>query len=141
MSMALRNELRELTDKFTLDLDSYNWADWYTKVASASSIITAANANVLIFFSSLNYDNTLAPITTGASLGNGLTFNKSNFKYEDKIGLELHNYDNSATSCSLIASALYTAGFNGLSASNSEVKDVLPMVLTEWGYQMDSMTY
>jgi len=141
MSMSLRNELREPTDNATLDSDTYNWADWYTNVASASSIINAANPNVLIFFSGLNYDTTLAPITTGASLGNGLTFNKSNFQYEDKIVLELHNYDNSATSCSSITSALLTAGFNGLSANNSGVKNVLPMVLTEWGYQMDNTTY
>jgi hypothetical protein len=141
MSMSLRNEPRSPSDNATLVSESYNWADWYTNVVTASGLINKANPDVLIFFSGLSYDTYITPIPTGASLGGNYVFEKSSFTYEDKIVLELHNYDNSATSCSDLESTLYTDGFSSLNSSDPSVKNVLPMVMTEWGYAQDSTTY
>ncbi|TVY91983.1 Endoglucanase E1 [Lachnellula willkommii] len=141
MSMSLRNEPRSPSDNSTLVSESYNWGDWYTNVVTASGLINQANPDVLIFFSGLSYDTYITPIPTGASLGDNRTFNKSSFTYEDKIVLELHNYATSATSCSDLESTLYTDGFSSLNSSDPSVVNVLPMVMTEWGYSQDNTTY
>lgn len=141
MSMSLRNEPRSPGDNSTLVSESYNWGDWYTNVVTASGLINQANPDVLIFFSGLSYDTYITPIPTGESLGDNQTFNKSSFTYEDKIVLELHNYATSATSCSDLENTLYVDGFSSLNSSDPSVVNVLPMVMTEWGYSQDNTTY
>lgn len=141
MSMSLRNELRSPADNPTLIAESYNWADWYTNVVTASGLINSVNPEVLIFFSGLSYDTYITPVSTGESLGDNYYFNKSSFTYEDKIVLELHKYDNSVTSCSNLKSTLYGAGFSSLNSSDPSVANVLPVLMTEWGYSQDSTTY
>jgi len=146
MSMSLRNEPRSPGDNSTLVADSYNWADWYTNVVTGSGLINKANPDVLIFFSGLSYDTYITPIPTGESLtgvsgAESYVFNKSSFSYEDKIVLELHNYANSATSCSDLENTLYVDGFSSLNSSDPTVVNVLPMVMTEWGYAQDNTTY
>ena len=64
-------------------------------------------------------------------MGGGRKFLKSNFKYADKIALELHNYQNSATNCDSIKSGLWNNGFKALDASSV---NQMPVVLTEFGY-------
>lgn len=141
MSMSLRNELREPTDNPTLDKASYNWANWYPNIVSGSSAINKANPNVLIFLSGLGFDTDLSPIPTGAALGNGLTFHKSAFTYQNKLVLELHNYNNGATACSQITGSLYNGGFNAMNTTDPKVVNVFPVVLTEYGFLHDSTTY
>jgi hypothetical protein len=127
----MRNELRTPTNNATLSTNYYNWANWYTNMVSASQIINTANPDILIFFSGLNYDTTLTPIIAGTDLGNSVYFLKSSFPYADKIVLELHDYENSATSCASMQSNLVGEGFSTLSGS---MTNTFPMVLTEWGH-------
>jgi hypothetical protein len=137
-SMSMRNELRSPDDNTTLVKNNYNWADWYNNVVAASKIINAANPDTLIFFSGMGFDTTLQSVVTGASLGSGLTFKKSDFSYSNKIVMELHNYQNSATSCSSIQSSLNSGGFSTLTAAAG---NQYPMVMTEFGFDQTDNSY
>ena len=139
--MGMRNELREPTDDPSLDASSYNWHDWYINMVAAANTIHVVNPDVLTFFSGLNFDTDLSPIPTGANLGGGLVFRKSDFAFENKLVLELHNYQNNATSCDSMKQSLIEGGFDALETRNSSIVNVLPMVLTEFGYAQDNTTY
>jgi len=106
----------------------------------AANIVNTANPDILIFFSGINSDTTLAPIPTGSDLGSGVKFNKTSFTYADKLVLELHNYefDSSATSCDQLELSLYKAGFNALNPDDPTVVNVMPIVMTEFGYAQDA---
>ena len=95
MSMSLRNELRSPDDNPALANSSYNWEDWYENIVPAANGINNANPNVLIFLSGLGFDTDMAPIPTGASLGGGYSFHKSDFSYADKLVIEIHNVSDS----------------------------------------------
>jgi hypothetical protein len=136
--MSLRNEPREPLDNSTLDSETYNWEYWYGYVQEGASAIHEANPNVLIFLSGLNYDTFLTPVVQGTALTPGSsTFCFSKFP-PHKMVLELHNYDNTATSCDDMEQDLYSDGFETLSTAAA---NQLPLVLTEWGFQMDSTTW
>jgi hypothetical protein len=92
MSMSLRNELRSPDDDPALANSSYNWENWYENFVPAANGINAANPNVLIFLSGLNFDTDMTPIPTGADLGGGYSFHKSSFSYADKLVVEIHKY-------------------------------------------------
>ena len=141
MSMSLRNELREPDDDPSLASSSYNWENWYQNIVPAADGINAANPNVLIFLSGLNYDTDLTPIPTGAALGGGYTFHKSSFSYANKLVLELHNYATTTTSCSGLESSLYSTGYDALSSTDSSVVNVMPVVMTEFGHAQDDADY
>lgn len=131
----MRNELRSPTNNSTL-LATYGWPVWYTNMVAASKVINAANPNILIAFSGLNFDTTLTPIVAGTDLGSGVVFRKLDFAYSNKIVLELHDYENSITSCSSLQSNLVGNGFSTLSGTKA---NTFPMMLTEWGHsQTDS---
>jgi hypothetical protein len=133
--MSLRNELREPTDNSTLDKDTYNWQTWYTYVRQGAAAIHASNPSVLIFLSGLGYDTTLAPVVQNTTLTPGTGyFQRSDFP-ANKLVLEIHNYENSATSCSSMESDLNGAGFSALA------KGTWPVMLTEWGFAMDATTW
>ncbi|TVY83914.1 Endoglucanase E1 [Lachnellula suecica] len=140
MSIGLRNELRQPSNNAAVSA-TYNWETWYTNVVAAAKGVNAANPNTLIFLSGLGFDTTLAPLTTGANLGSGTVFRKSDFTFANKLVLEIHNYQNSATSCSSITSGLYTDGFNALDTTNSAIKNVFPVVMTEFGYDQTDTSY
>ncbi|KAF4629419.1 hypothetical protein G7Y89_g8726 [Cudoniella acicularis] len=140
MSIGLRNEPRNTTDNAAISL-TYNWETWYTNMVSAATAVHAANPDVLIFFSGMNYDTTLAPIPLGTNLGSGTVFNKSSFPFASKIVLEIHNYQTTATACSSITSTLYNGGYNAMDTTNTAVKNVLPVILTEWGHDESDTEY
>ncbi|RAL13423.1 cellulase family protein [Aspergillus homomorphus CBS 101889] len=140
-SIGMRNELRTPADNSALTSTSYNWEHWYTNMVENAKQVHNANPDLLIFFSGLNFDVTLSPIPTAANLGNGTVFRKSDFSFADKIVLELHNYDSSASSCSGLSSSLLSDGFNALKTDDSSIKNVLPVVLTEFGFAQDNTTY
>lgn len=137
MSMSLRNEPREPTSNSALDKSSYNWQSWYTYVRQGASAIHGSNPSVLIFLSGLNFDTTLSPVVQNTTLTPGTGhFSLSDFPgYSDKLVLELHNYENSATSCSSLQSNLNNNGFSALG------KGTFPVMLTEFGFQMDASTW
>ena len=136
-SIGMRNELRNPTNNATL-ATTYNWGVWYTNMVAASKIINAANPDILITFSGLNFDTQLKPVVEGTDLGNGVKFLKSSFTYADKIILELHDYENSITSCSSLQSNLVNNGFSTLTGTKT---NTLPMMLTEWGHNQADSSY
>ena len=102
--------------------------------------VNAANPNILIFMGGIHSDTTLYPIPTGSDLASGISFNLDSFSYKDKLVLELHNYDTSATptiTCFLLEAELYVNGFNALDTNNKAIKNVMPVVMTEFGYAQD----
>lgn len=109
-------------------------------MVEAADVVHEANPDTLIFFSGINSDTYIHPIPLGNDLGGGLTFNKTAFPYSDKIVLELHKYDNSEPLCSILQLYLDEAGFKALDTNDSSVKNVLPVVLTEFGYAQDMKT-
>lgn len=137
----MRNELRKPEDNSTLTDKTYNWQHWYENMVNNANQVHQVNPDLLVFFSGLNYDTTLSPIPTGADLGNGTSFRKDDFKYADKIVLELHNYDSTTSSCDTLSSSLRSSGFNALDAKNSSIVNVLPVMMTEFGFEQDSTTY
>lgn len=102
--------------------------------------VNAANSKILIFMGGINSDTTLYPIPTGSDFASGINFDLNAFSYKDKLVLELHNYDTAATptiACFLLHAALYADGFNALDTSNPTIKNVMPVVMTEFGYAQD----
>ncbi|KAL2070836.1 hypothetical protein VTL71DRAFT_13862 [Oculimacula yallundae] len=136
-SIGMRNELRKPQANDTL-LATYNWGVWYTNMVAASKVVNAANPDILVVFSGLNYDTEFRPVVEGSDLGNGVKFRKTDFAFQDKIVLELHNYDNSATSCSSMQSSLFNNGFSTLTGTKA---NTLPMMLTEWGHDQSNDAY
>jgi hypothetical protein len=111
-------------------------------MVAAANAIYAANSDLLIFFSGLDYDTDLRPIPIAGSLGNGQVFRKTDFAFENKIVLESHNYATGTSSCSGLKSDLVAKyGFNALNETDSTIVNVLPVVLTEWGHAQDAATY
>ena len=135
MSMALRNEPREPSSGPAKS--TYNWQSWYTYIKQGSEAIHSVNPDVLIFLSGLGFDTTLTPVAKDTALtpASG-KFNLADFPgYANKLVLELHNYENSATSCSSLQSNLNNNGFSALAANK------FPVMLTEFGFQMDASTW
>jgi len=103
----------------------------------AANTVNAANPDILIFLSGMNFDTSLGPIPIGSDLGSGVKFNKTNFAYSNKLVLELHNYLNTATSCNSLETYLYGLGFDALNSTDPKVVNVMPVVMTEFGYAQD----
>lgn len=141
--MSLRNELREPTDNATLDAETYNWEYWYKYIQEGAATIHKANPNVLISLSGLNFDTYLTPVVQGTALTpSNTTFSFSDFPgFADKLVLEIHNYDNSATDCGSMESSLYTDVFQTLDPDDPETKNVFPVIMTEWGFSQDNTTW
>ncbi|KAB5542501.1 glycoside hydrolase superfamily [Coniochaeta sp. 2T2.1] len=135
MSMALRNEPRE--PSLAAAKATYNWRDWYGFIKQGSEAIHSANPDVLIFLSGLGFDTTLTPVVQGTALTPGTgKFNLADFPgYANKLVLELHNYENGATSCTSLQNNLNGNGFSALGANK------FPVMLTEFGFQMDASTW
>jgi hypothetical protein len=135
MSMSLRNEPREPDSGPARN--TYSWESWYTYIKQGAQAIHSANSDVLIFLSGLSYDTYITPVAQGTALTPGTgTFSLCDFPgYANKLVLELHNYENSATSCDSLQSDLNNDGFSALGSNK------FPVMLTEFGFQMDSTTW
>ncbi|KAK3312888.1 glycoside hydrolase family 5 protein [Apodospora peruviana] len=136
-SIGLRNEPREPTSNAQLSRSTYNWQTWYTYMKQGAAAVHAANPDTLIFLSGMNYDTTLTPVVRGTALtpGSG-KFSLDDFPgYANKLVLELHNYENSASNCNSLQSNLRNNGFEAMSAS---AVNKFPVMLTEFGFQMDA---
>ncbi|KAJ4392862.1 hypothetical protein N0V91_011217 [Didymella pomorum] len=136
VSIGLRNEFRQ-PDNAGSSLP-YDWPTWYEQMTDASDIVNAANPNILIFLSGLNFDTTLQPIPSAVDLSNGQKFLLTDFKYADKLVLELHNYQNSATDCGSIESGLWNNGFRATWPTNV---NYMPVLLTEFGFSNAGSDY
>ncbi|KAH0611637.1 uncharacterized protein H6S33_010902 [Morchella sextelata] len=142
VSIGMRNELRQSTVS-PVPLP-YDFADWYKHMTAAASAIHAASPDVLIFFSGLNYSETLAPLPLGTPLSTtnaSLIFRASDFPWADKAVMELHVYTMSdrinTTNCHEMKKALYANGFNALDTMNPEVVYPMPVVMSEFGFSMN----
>lgn len=137
--MSLRNEPRSPDDNTTLADETYNWEHWYTYVKEGASTINTANPDPLIFLSGLSYDTYLTPVVYKTALTPGTEIFSFDDFPADKIVLEIHNYDNSASDCSSLESSLLKDGFQALNTSDTSVNH-FPVVLTEWGFAMNDNT-
>jgi hypothetical protein len=136
--MSLRNEPREPTNNQALTRSSYNWQSWYTFVKQGTAAVSKANSDVLVVLSGLNYDTTLTPVVQGTALTPGTgRFSFADFP-ANKIVLELHNYETGANNCNNLQGNLERNGFNALSGTTP---NVFPVMLTEFGFQMDASTW
>jgi hypothetical protein len=138
-SVGLRNELRSPDNKPDLKSKSYNWADWYTHMKSCADGVHEANPNLIIFLSGLGFDTDLAPIVTGKALGNGRSFRRADFP-GNKTALELHNYSKS-TDCAAIKGGMERQGWNAMNSSDPAVVNVMPVVMTEFGFHQGNNDY
>ncbi|KAK3377214.1 glycoside hydrolase superfamily [Lasiosphaeria ovina] len=138
VSIGLRNEPREPSSKG--QSAAYNWQTWYEYMKQGAAAVHAANPDPLIFMSGLSFDTFLTPVVQGTALSPGSgKFSFGDFAgYANKLVLEIHNYDNSATSCSSLQNNLYRNGFQALTASAA---NVFPVMMTEFGFQMDATTW
>ncbi len=135
--MSLRNEPREPSN---VKLSTYNWQGWYDYIKQGTQAINGANKDVLIFLSGLSFDTFLTPVVQGTALTPGTAkFSLADFPgYANKLVLEIHNYQNSVSSCSSLTSTLNNDGF---SAMTPGAPLQVPVMMTEFGFQMDASTY
>lgn len=141
-SMSLRNEFREPSNNPTVAA-TYNWETWYSYVKKGANAVHEANPDVLVILSGLNYDTTMQPVVRGTALTPGNeTFNKADFAgYEEKLVIELHNYETGATSCSAVQGSLYNGGAQAMNPDESTTVNVFPVLITEFGFLQEDNTY
>ncbi|KKK16942.1 hypothetical protein ARAM_003756 [Aspergillus rambellii] len=139
VSIGLRNELRQPAT--STPAYPYGFETWYAEMTSAARAVNAANPEALVFLSGLNYDTELGPIPTASDLGHGTRFYLSDFDFADRLVLELHDYNTGATSCDSLSASLRSTGFDALDASDSSIVNVMPVVLSEFGFNQDNTTW
>lgn len=131
--MSLRNELRQAKDSGN-NAAPDDWYDWYQNMIPAATGVYSNNSLPLIFFSGMNYDTDDSAITNGQDLGNGQYFQPSTFPFANKLVFEVHNYQNSADSCSDIEPGLYNYGYGAMNVSDPAYPNKAPVVMTEFGF-------
>ncbi|KAH7359281.1 beta-1,6-galactanase [Plectosphaerella cucumerina] len=144
ISMSLRNEPRPPTNNPELRASSYNWRDWYKYMRASADAVHAANRDVIIILSGLDYSTFVTPVFTGATLDpSDQVFSRADFEGygQDKIALEIHNYETGIGSCASLRGNLYRRGFQAMNATDPAVKDVFPVLLTEYGHSMEGADF
>ena len=141
-SMSLRNEFRQPSNNPAVAA-TYNWQTWYSYIKKGADAVHAANPDVLVILSGLNYDTTMQPVVRGTALTPGNeTFNKADFAgYENKLVIELHNYETGATSCSALSGGIYNNGAQAMNPDESTTVNVFPVLFTEFGFLQAENTY
>ncbi|KAF2395918.1 glycoside hydrolase family 5 protein [Trichodelitschia bisporula] len=133
-SVGLRNELRAPDNNPQLKERSYKWGDWYTHMRAAAGEVHAANPSLIVFLSGFGFDTDLTAVVRDTKV-----LKKSDF-LPNKIALELHNYQNNEKNCGNIRGGLYNHGWNALNESDKGVANVLPVVMSEFGFAQDMKT-
>ncbi|KAL8946062.1 MAG: hypothetical protein Q9183_007959 [Haloplaca sp. 2 TL-2023] len=140
--MALRNELRD-DNGFLWTAKWITWDNWYGNMTDGAAAVHAANPDLLIYFSGMNFDEELRDIFTrdGALAEKGLAF--STLPYVDKIVLEVHNYDMTGTDtdCESKLEELTYNAFLAQDESSPEIIRPYPVVMTEWGHAQNEAGY
>ncbi|KAL2150446.1 hypothetical protein VTH82DRAFT_7009 [Thermothelomyces myriococcoides] len=143
MSIGLRNEPREPSSNPALVQSSYNWQSWYEYMRQGADAVHEANPDLLIFLSGMNFDTYLTPVVRGEPLAPGTArFDVADFAAgpANKLVLELHNYENGATSCDSLRGNLDRNGFEAMLSGGAAV-NAFPVLMTEFGFQMDDRTW
>ncbi|KAI5854072.1 glycoside hydrolase family 5 protein [Durotheca rogersii] len=131
VSMSLRNELRESWNRTALQ---YNWVTLVGNMSAGADAIHAANPDLLISWSGMQYDQDLSALTARRNLLSApcyrctairdaarrapAYFDLGAHPWGDKVVWELHLYpmseDVDTGTCEVIEAALYRNGFNAL---------------------------
>lgn len=110
----------------------------------AAKAVHAANPELLVFLSGLNYDTEIAPLVSGLDLGDGLQFDLDDFEMslQRKLVYELHDYSffQEFTDCPSFDAALDGFGFYVADEKATNVTNRLPLVVTEFGFDPDDYT-
>ncbi|KAJ3545586.1 hypothetical protein NM208_g2440 [Fusarium decemcellulare] len=144
VSQSLRNEPRTPTNNDKLRDESYNWRDWYDYMRKGADAVHEANPDTLIILSGLDYDTYVTPVFTGIVLEPGTEkFSRDDFVGygDDKLVLEIHNYENKITSCASLRNNLYRKGFQAMNESDPGTVNAFPVMLTEFGHSMQGADY
>ncbi|KAM0278268.1 hypothetical protein ACHAQH_005281 [Verticillium albo-atrum] len=140
ISQSLRNEPRAPQNNDALLKSSYNWRDWYKYMRAGADAVHAANKDVTIILSGLDYDTFVTPVFRGTPLlPSDEVFSRDDFVGygEDKLILEIHNYETNTNSCDSLRYNLYNKGFQAMNASDPATVNVFPVQLTEYGHSME----
>lgn len=139
---SLRNELRKPDQTPSL---AYTWQRWYSFTRRAANAINAANKDLLIVLSGLDYDTYLTPLVQGTAFTPGTEVFNPTADFpgfgNNKLVLELHNYENGATSCSGLQSSMQSKGYQAHHPEVSTTKHVMPVLMTEFGLPQDTTTW
>jgi len=160
VSMSLRNELRSSSKVDGLE---YGWPTLVGNMSAGAEAIHAANPDLLISWSGLQYDQDLSALTTRRNLWTApcykcdavrdgsrrkpLFFDLDAHPWADKIVWELHLYgmseDLDTGRCDVIKAQFYRDGFNALGISPPPGCDITkdcepavrltPVILSEFG--------
>lgn len=142
VSMSLRNELRESWNRTDL---YYNWATLIGNMSAGADAVHAANPDLLISWSGMQYDQDLSALTTRANVltapcykctairdaarRDPVYFDLADYPWADKVVWELHLYpmseDVDTGTCEAIEAALYRNGFRALGMDAPPGCDIL----------------
>jgi endoglucanase len=167
-SMSLRNELREshnVTDLY------YNWETLVGNMTAGADAIHAANPDMLIIWSGMQYGQDLSALTSGANI---LTapcykctairdahrrkpqyFSLADHAWVDKIVYELHLYsmseDLDTGTCDIVKANFYRNGFNALGIDAPSACNITndcpkairqtPVMISEFGSAQDETLF
>jgi len=106
----------------------------------AAEAVHGNNSDALIFFSGLNYDTDNSFFIQNQTW-NGATFTPASYDFQDKIVYEIHNYQNSASSCDDIRPGLYNNAYCAMNLSDPACPNYGPTVLTEFGFDQTDGSY
>ena len=150
VSLSLRNALRQPSLPNPNNSPApYTWETWHTLTRLAAEEIHAANPDVLIFLPGMDSGTNLTPLVQRLPLppGNTTVFSPSSFAsmgggdFLDKLVLEIQTFE-PAQDCKIFESQLYDLGFETLdSASAESSRNVLPLVMTQFGFLQSNGTY
>jgi hypothetical protein len=96
----------------------YTWNTWIENVIPAAEAVHGNNSDTLIFFSGLNYDLDNTYFIQNQTY-NGETFTPASYNFKDKIVYEVHNYQNSASSCDDIRPGNYDNAYCAMNLTDS----------------------
>lgn len=168
VSMSLRNELRESWNRTDL---YYDWMTMVGNMSAGADAIHAANPDLLITWSGMQYDQDLSALTTRKNLlmapcykctairdgyrRDPVYFDLDSYPWADKIVWELHLYDMSEDvdtgTCPIIEAAFYRNGFNALGIEAPQgcnltddcppAQRLTPVFLSEFGNSQDATLF
>ncbi|KAI0125125.1 glycoside hydrolase superfamily [Xylariales sp. AK1849] len=168
VSMSLRNELRESWNRTDL---YYNWETMVGNMSAGAESIHEANADLLITWSGMQYDEDLSALTTKKNLltapcykctairdaqrRDPAYFDLDSYDFADKIVWELHLYgmseDLDTGTCELVEAGLYRSGFNALGIDPPSgcnvtgdcptAQRLTPVIFSEFGHAQDTSLY
>ena len=168
VSMSLHNELRESWNRTDL---FYNWMTLVGNMTAGADTIHAANPDLLITWSGMQYDQDLSALTArknlldspcykctavrDASRRKPVYFDLDSHPWANKLVWELHLYGTSEDidtgTCPVIEAAFYRNGFNALGIPPPEgckithdcpsAQRLTPVILSEFGSLQNASIY